>query len=86
MSTDNGVDQTATIPELIPEMSVELPDSLESADLESLRFMAEAKDKQAQIAQAAQVGFSFFQGHISTKYKLKQGDRLDLATGVINRR
>lgn len=85
MNTDNGVDQTATIPELVPEIPGELPDGLESADLESLRFMAEAKDKQAELARAAQVGFSLFQAHISTKYKLKQGDGLDLTTGQITR-
>lgn len=86
MSTpNNGVDQTATIPELVPEIPSELPDALEPADLESLRFMADAKDKQAQMAQAAQVGLSLFQGHVSTKYKLKQGDGLDLTTGAITR-
>lgn len=80
--SENGLDHTTPIPEIIPEMSV---DALDPADLESLRFMAEAKEKQTQMAQAAQVAFNLYQGHLSTKYQLKQGDGIDLVTGAITR-
>lgn len=83
--SDNGLDHTQPTPELIPEMPTDLANALDPADLESLKFMAEAKDKQTQMAQAAQVAFNLYQGHLSTKYQLKQGDGIDLVTGKITR-
>lgn len=63
----------------------EVTETLEAADLETLKFMAEAQSKQAEAARAAQGGFKLFQAHLSAKYKLKQGDGLDIETGAITR-